>query len=685
MSTKPWAIRAGVALLALLGACTQRTGQATTNKETPGGGKEAPAVMPPPAGGALDQIPSSAFVVAGLTRPDQSVARTRELLTKMGISLDTPDIQQGLAEIKADLGVDLFDADLYKKLGIDITKGMALGVDGELTYKEVDLRDYAALVEIERKPAVYAVFAVSDPTTFETWAKATAARLNARLRFEEGTLGDKRVLYLMEKGSGAAPAGEPMPSDAAKPMDVAPGEAAEGPRAPSLVAPGTFPPPPPPAVEPDELAAALVYKGSYLFVFFFEDLEASPLPEIPDPIAAAKADLKGFFEKAPSPITSAASFQAAAKHIDVGGDSFFYLDGARIEAFTSKNRVPEYVYLPAKDDSQRQSQESERSYQAERAARGPSSDEIVLKQVAAAMPAFGMSFSLEAGKASLKGVGVIGAALQPKVQKVLTPTATVPAYGTLFPEATTFFYRYSLNPLALKELVFELIPAESRAEAEAGWRQVSAEFATASGLDLERDVLGGFSGHFAFGAPSAEALAMPFMAMAMGGAGVKPVLPQMMVVMQVTSPDAGDRILSAVEKGLKMIGQSPKPEEAGGDKLYSLNVEGLTISFGRAGDLLFLGADPTSLKDAFTRAKSPGASFADKLGSPLAKDLITHKSASGVTFNLGTLLTFAMAAPGVDATSRDILAKLTGTVGTTTFDSCYEEGAVLFSGEVTLK
>jgi hypothetical protein len=156
-------------------------------------------------------------------------------------------------------------------------------------------------------------------------------------------------------------------------------------------------------------------------------------------------------------------------------------------------------------------------------------------------------------------------------------------------------------------------------------------------------------------------------------------------VAQLTSPAAGDKILGAISAFATMAGLPLSTEDIGGEKLYSATVDGISFGWGRSGDLLLGGIDATAVKAAFGKVKSPGASFADKLGSPLAKELVSDKASSGCSSDLGALFSWLADQPYASAEDRVLFTRLGAAFGAMTLKMGYSDGGLACTGELILK
>jgi hypothetical protein len=640
-------LAASLALIAL--ACgtkkpeeNKNTGEAKGLVTNPPTEKSSETAAPAAPGSALDVVPDTAAMVFSFPRPEKSLGQVKSFMDRLGTAEMQAEFSKGLEKFKADSGLDLFDPELFKKIGLDSSKGVVFVADASLPVAVPRFQEYSSIIENDRAPLMYFVAAGTDDKTFLTWIKEADAKSGGKSRFEDATVADAKGAYIY---------------------------------APSSSNPGK-----------DALRGALLYKGGY-WMLFITDKEAAKLDiaEAKDPIAGFQETLKGHLAKT-APLSKSANFTSAIKGADLNGDFVFYTDIAKLSDAMMLD-IPDVTTVPTQDAAKVASQTSEMATVEFRKTSAKSEAENV-KLAAGYVPAIAFSMALEKDKFAIKGGASAASATAEKIAKVFVPASTTPAYATLLPENTALFYRYSFSPSGFLEVLSELIPAAEKPNFEKGLAEASTALSAETGLDLSKDLIGGLTGHFAFAAPSPESIAMPAMAAAMGGMGGKIALPPMFIIAQVSSPDAGDKLLTALDAGLKKSGLPfpIKTEEVAGEKLYTLDAAGIvSISWGRTADLLVISTDAAALKEFYGKTKTPGASFADKLSSPLAKELVTSKAASGVTFDAGGIFTVLTTIPTGSPSDKEIFTKLAALFGTVTMLSEFRDGTLVFSGEALLK
>lgn len=655
----------GIALLALGGlACGQKAQQTKPdNKETPASASapatqaEAGAETPQPVEAvgrieALEQVPSSSIIAVAFGRPEASLKLGQNLISRSGLPSLEKDLQEGLAEFRKVMGFDFFDVEAGQKAtGIDLSKGVAFGLDGQLLGKGIWHSEYSASVQIRKEPTPYFVFALKDPALFDTWIRGVLQKAEPDARFEEDKVGDLKAVYVYKKMS-------------------------------------TYIPPPPPggpvpasAPAKEKLWAAMVAKDNYMY-FFMLDVEPSPVAEVPDPVGPFKVELKSFFDRLSSPITSTASFQNTIKKVNPGGDIFFYMDNELLAKLSEMTENAEYIFLPPKTPDQQRAQDEEKRYMADYA-KWNARDIEMFKTFASVTPALAMSIIAEEKQAVCKGYALIGPSRQPAFEKMFRPAAEAPDFAAILPESTTFLYRQSINPIGVKDFIYEILSAEGRAEFDQEIQKSNRDLAPL-GLELERDFLGAFTGHGALGSPSLSALVLPWLLLRPGEAAAFK-LPPLVGVAQLTSPDAGDKLLGLISLAAMGEKMMVKSEEINGDTLYSMDVPPFSFAWGRTGNLLVGGYDVAAVKEVFQRAQKPGASFAEKMTAPMAKELASSKSATGGTADLGELFTSLAAFPQMTPSDKGVFEQLGKFFGQTTMQISYEEGGLSWQGEMLFR
>lgn len=712
-SERNW-IAAGAAI-ALLAACggqpkppakdkdqpkEQPTTTPTTGAVVPVPTKDEPVVVPE----VWQQIPQSAFVVGAFHRPTQSAKQLQETLSKLGLFAGFYK-EFDLDDFREEFGFDLFDADAMKRMGIDESKGIAIGADSQLTQRRHWYQQYAATVEINKEPGTFVVFSLTDPKAFDAWLRGAITKDHADAKFEEEKIGDLSALYVTL----------PEPS-----YDM-PGEA------PMIRAPSPPKPPTPTSTSATpkvRLEVAVVTKGSYVYVFP-SSVSSSEFAEVPDPIAAFKKELVSFFERTSTSITKQESFNKVGAKLQKNSDFFFYMNTDTFGKTITGLDTREMIFLATTNEDQKRAQEDQKRYQAEDA-KYAAERNAVFTTIATAFPAWGMSAILEKDKAQCAGYAMLGGAFQPAFATLLSPSAAAPNYGTIFPEDTTFVVRQSFNPSALKSLISMFINDQrDKEEFEKAW-QTAASMTPAVGLDFEKDIIGGVTGHMALGAPdmsifiaplfmgrSVSAYPEPYppierapvpapMPMPPGLQDVPapvyrkmpppPPSPQMAFpsavgVIQLTSTAAGEKFIKAIETMAPMAALTIKTEEVEGVKVYSATIPepAMTIAWSAINDLFVGGTDLERVKNTVKRIKTPGASFADKLPSALSKSLITDKAANGCTADIGGLFSWMLKQPELGSDISAYAIPLSTSLGTSTMKITSDEAGIACHGELTLR
>jgi hypothetical protein len=319
---------------------------------------------------------------------------------------------------------------------------------------------------------------------------------------------------------------------------------------------------------------------------------------------------------------------------------------------------------------------------------------------------------------------MLGPAAKAAFGTLMKLTTEPPPYGTMFPEDTTFVYRETINFAALKSTVELFIPDEDKASFNRDYEELKVGATAGLGLDFEKDVLGAFTGHVAFGAPDLSILVMPFF---MGFRSepayppppiierapvpvVPPSLPQyipsgarlmapmppprpaavfptVVGIAQLTSPAAGDKIVEALLRLAPLTGMQYKTEEASGEKFYSMEIEGVTMACARVDSYMVFSTNIEKLKQTIERIKKPGANFTDKLKTPMSKALVNDKSATGCTGDVGNMFGWFLKQPDLNLNAEDlsIITKLSANLGISTMKMSYEDDGLVCKGEMTLQ
>ena len=597
---------------------------------------ETPIAAP---AGIYAQVPAGVAMVFAINKPEQSIALAKDLAKKFGADIEAdPEFQKNREEFKAKLGVDILDPELFKKVGIDASQGIAVAIDTNTTIKKARPLVGAAATEISQDPIIFLVAQLSSGETFDKTFRDSITKEKPDTRFEDVTLGEKDKLTFMYQTHTE-------------------GEA-----------------------KVETLKTAIAHQGGFLYLFLNDEIKKSDDPAAGNPIENYKATIKTYLEKKSGSIATDSAFTSLTKKVDAQGNAFFYMDFSKIISMMEAGDKT-IIYNTPKDDAEKAAQEAERASQEERKGRQTKETEN-MKTVAQMVPQFGFSFSMTNDQLSAKGSALVSSTSQDAIQKAFVPSVDAPAYATIFPENTTFFYRSSLSLGGFKDLVFSLLPADEKVSAVEGYAQAKKELLDNTGLDLDVDIFGGITGHTAFGAESAEVFTK--FAQEMSTKGAPSALPKLMMVSQFSSAEVGDKLLAKLEESIsKLMGAGVvKSEDVNGDKLYTITFGPFGAAWARSGLVFLLGTDAGLIKESLARVKTPGASFAEKLPS-LAKSLATDKNASGLTVGLGSLLAAITELP--DVQDKETLVKLSAVLNNLTLDSSYDAGLINFEGELTLK
>jgi hypothetical protein len=589
----------------------------------------------------FDQVPNGASVVIGINEPEKALAQVKELAKKFGTDIEAdPEFQKEREDFKAKLGVDILDPELFSKLGIDASKGIAVAIDTDSTFKKAEAVTGAATTEIEQVPMIYIVASLSSGETFDKTIREAITKEKPESRFEDVTMGEKdKLTHLYQTKT-------------------------EGEN------------------KSEFIQTSFAQKGGYLYIFLHDEITKVEDPAAGNTIDDYKAAVKSYLEKPVTSIKGDANFQSIAKKIDPKSSTMVYVDFAKLSTMIAAG-TETVMYGAPKTPEETTAQENEKKYREESKVR-KDQDNAEMKKVAEIAPQFGFSFSIAADRLAMKGSTLIGQSAQEKIQKAIAPAAEAPAFATIFPENTGFFYRLSLNLAGTKDLVFSLMPAEEKDRAMVDYEKAKAEFAQATGLDLDTDLLGAFTGHTAFGAESAEVFTKYAQAAQANPMGTG--LPDFLLVSQFASAEAGDKLLAKLEEAIsKGLGAGiVKAEDINGDKVYSMAFAVFGAAWGRSGQTFILGTNTAQVKETFARVKTPGASFAEKL-PPAGKALATDKNANGLTLGLGSLLADIVNLPSTSPEDKETLTKLSAVFNVLTLHSTYETGQASFQGELTLK
>jgi hypothetical protein len=355
-----------------------------------------------------------------------------------------------------------------------------------------------------------------------------------------------------------------------------------------------------------------------------------------------KKSLEAYLDKPVTKlITETEFFQAMTAKADPLGDAFFFLDAGTIGKL-----IHEEIQTDPK--------------------------KITNKAVAEKLLASftGMASSFHTTESGLQG-NLVAKLIAPKDpgMRSMTPTKDAPPYGTIFPENTSIFARYSLNLLGFKDLVMAFIPEDDKQTVTQQIEAASGVFGLYTSLKLEDDVLGAFTGHMAY--------ALDYSSVTPGTSPAA-MIPKMSFILQLTNEVAGDKILAAILDLPKKLGATSGPtiktEEVFGEKLYSVSEGPIEVAWGRCSDLMVIGLGISSVKEIYQRIKTPGVSFTDKSGSDLAKKMVVAKSGGGIYLDFAAfspLITPAILASG-DPKAKEFALKLFSKLGPIVSQSDYD-------------
>jgi hypothetical protein len=699
-----------VSAVALLGlACgptkTPDKGNGSTN--TPPATKPTSEVTPPPKPEAKlapiwEKVPSSAFMAMAFHRPIKSAAAMKDALSKMGVFAEFYK-EADFDDFQEEFGFDFFDADAAKKFGADDSKGMALILDGKFLIEDHWYQDYSATLEIRKEPAVYMIIPLSDASTFTAWFKTASTKRTSEATFEDETDGAVQYVYAWR------------PSSAYSYYEATP------------PAPAT-PTPTPASAPAKEIFGTIAIKDNTAY-FFTSTIRPPATKDAPDYLSTYKKDLKAYVGGlSTNNITAVENFKTVAKKLNPGGDCMMYFDSVLAAAAVESDTSRETKYLTPQNESQKQAQEDQKRY-----ASGDTDwrkrETLYWGQMAGYFPAWGMSAELKKDGAVCEGYTMLGGAAKTVFSSMLSLSTEPPAYGTLFPEDTTFVYRESINFSALKSMIELFVEERDKPDVARGYEEMKTAVLSGSGLDLEKDIIGAFTGHVAFGAPDLSVLMAPFL---MGRATsypepavierapapmpmpspvvIEPSLPQeiapaaprlmapmppprpamefpaVVAIAQLTSAAAGDKLVEAMLKIAPLTGMQLNTEEFSGVKLYSMNIDGVTLACARVDSYMVFSTNIEKMKQTVSRIQKPGPSFVDKLPTPMSKSLVTEKSVSGCTGNVGGMFGWILKQPGSNIPSSEVglITKLSTGLGTSTMKISYEDEGISCKGELTL-
>ena len=396
------------------------------------------------------------------------------------------------------------------------------------------------------------------------------------------------------------------------------------------------------AVKDNKVTAVVCPDGIYLQPNDLGDLEA-----------AFKQSAEAYLDKpVGTPISEAELFKNLSARVDPLGDMFLFVDVDRLTP-TLDSSTPIRAQDTQKEETNRE----------------------LRPKMVAAFPGMVMSIGFsEKGMKSLLAAKVVSPAVPG--MRSMTPSKDAPPYGTIFPENTSVFARYSLNLLGTKDLFMHFVPKEYFSTIESQLAVANGLVGGYTGLDLERDVLGAFTGHFAYAADYSSMLVQL----------TSEALPKFTVLAQLTSEDAGDKLLAAIAGLPAKLGAAGNPqmkmEEVPGGKLYSIAEGPVELAWGRCSDIFLLGVGVAPLKEICQRLKTPGTSFAEKSGSELAKNMVSAKSGSGVYMDFAPLLQLLLSgSPGSgDKAAFDIFLKVAAKLGPVVSQTDYDADTQLYFG-----
>jgi hypothetical protein len=598
-------------------------------------------IAAPAATGIYAQVPSGVTMVFALNKPEQTIALGKDLAKRFGADIEADsEFKKNREEFKTKLGVDILDPELFKKVGIDASQGIAVAVDTNAMVKKARPLVGAAATEISQNPVVFLVAALSSGETFDKIIRETITKEKPDTRFEDVTLGEKDKLTFMYQTKTV-------------------GEA-----------------------KVETLKTAFAQQGGYLYVFLNDEIQKIDDPAAGNPIEDYKTTVKTYLEKKSGSISTDGGFTSLTKKLDPQSNMFFYMDFSKLISMVEAGDKT-ILYSAPKDEQEKATQLAEKSAQEERKVKENKENDN-MKKVAKIVPQLGFSFSMTNDRLAMKGSATVAPESQNMIQKALVPEIDAPAYATIFPENTTLLFRSSLSFGGIKDMVFSLMPDDEKLNAAAGYAEAKKVLLDNTGLDLDADLFGGLTGHLAFGAESAEVFTK--FAQEVSTKGMPSSLPKFMMVSQFSSAEVGDKLLAKIEELVsKNVGAGfVKSEDVNGDKLYTITFGPFVGAWARSGLIFLLATDAGLIKESLARIKTPGASFAEKL-SPLAKSLATDKNASGLTIGLGSLLAAITELPDTSPSDKEMLVKLSAVLNKLTMDSSYEAGLIHTEYEMTLK
>jgi hypothetical protein len=659
------------------------------------------------------QVPASAFMAIAFHHATQSTANLRDVLSKMGVFAEFYK-EADLDGFQQEFGVDFFDAEAAKKVGVDDSKGVAIVFDSKFLFKNYWYQEYAATVEINKEPAVYAILPLADEKTFDTWMRTTITKQSSGATFEEEQVGDTKFVFVMKpSNSGLTETPSVSPSDPVPPVT-------------------------PPATGPSamQLNATFVFKNKSVYIFD-HNIRPAETKDMPNFVAEFKTDLKKYVESLSTSITTTSAFSTVTKKLNTNGDGLMFMDVNGFVAYSEAELNREMIYLAPQNESQKQAQEEQKKYAAESVS-WRNEDLSFYKQMAALFPAWGMSAQLKKDSkdgAICEGYAMLGPAANAAFGTLMNLSTEPPPYGTMFPEDTTFVYRETINFSALKS-VFELFISEKdKADFNSSYEQMKIGATAILGLDLEKDIIGAFTGHIAFGAPDLSILAMPFLISSSSnsmppfpGGSLTPierapvpsepaleiapsllpqyipagarlmapmpppprptmVFPAVVGIAQLTSPAAGDKLVEALLRIAPLTGMQYKTEEVSGTKIYSIEIEKITMALARVDSYMVFSTNIEKLKQTIERIKKPSTNFTDKLKTSMSKSLVNDKNTSGCTGDVGGLFSWILRQPELNMSADEIstITKLSASLGTSTMKFTHEDKGLAFMGEQSLR
>jgi hypothetical protein len=625
MKFRATALLAFSLLISALGGCDKNKNKINEKLGTQGGAA------------VWQKIPQDAFFAMALHRPEKTGPQMKEALAKMGLFGEFYK-NADLDELQRDLGIDPFQPETLTSIGLDLSKGIALALDGNISTARSWYSEYNATISVNNRPLFYVVAGISDSKKLNNWIN--------------NTLGKRPGTRIMSPAYGNIDPATGVP------LTLLVGEIS--------YQPGT-----------EEVQVAFVSEGGYLYMFVLE-AQLPTRPEMIDPIESFTSRLPDFFSRTKTSITENPNFQASLKKVNTKDDCFLFFDfNYFTEQFTFFTKR-DVIFLETNNDDIKRYQADERRYLQERIQRDIG-ELNVMRQFAAAFPGMAMGGTLEKDKMSCSGYSLVGASYQEDIKAVMAPSSAPPAYGTVLPSGTGFVFRESLNLLALKKLVFRFASGRDLADMERDWSEF-AQISQSIGLDMEKDILGALTGHLTLSAPDLASFGLMWFLFA--PSATQPQVPPLTAVIQLTSAEAGDKIIKALQPLLDLAGVMTETYE--GEEIYWFQADGVVFSWSRVNSMMLASLSLETTKEMIKNIKKPGAPLTDKLPTPLAKSLITDANATGCTADMGSLFT-TIANQNPNSRDAAMLYQLGSSLGSSTMKISYEGNGIQCQGDLVFK